>query len=189
LTPDDLLTTTRSVRSRLDLTRPVDLAIVKDCLRIAMQAPNGSNTQRWRWVVVTDPDQKTALAELYRSAWTLHAAGRAASRRITASARHLAENLDRVPVLMIPCVELHDGEIPPGNQAPIWGSLLPAVWSYMLAARARNLGTAWTTLHLSYEREAASVLGLPASVRQWAAALISDSGFDGFPYAAAAGWV
>ena len=184
LTPDELLTTTRAVRKRLDLDRPVPLALVEECLRIALQAPSGSNAQRWHWVVLTDPALRAAVGEHYRRAVEAYQrspgfAGRlhaddperaAVQRRVGDSAAYLGQVMGRVPVLLIPCIEAR--RLPAGNQAGLWGSLLPAVWSYMLAARARGLGTAWTTLHLAYEREVAELLGLPAHVRQ--GALVPD---------------
>jgi nitroreductase len=172
LTPDELLTTTRSVRRRLDLDRPVELAVVRDCVRIALQAPTGGNAQRWHWVVVTDPALREEIAGYYRRSWQLYSAGFGerepdpGRQRVTDSAAHLAAVLGRVPVLLIPCLEA--ATLPEGSQAGLWGSLLPAAWSYMLAARARGLGTAWTTLHLRYEQEVADLLGLPAGVRQGA---------------------
>ncbi|HZB49867.1 MAG TPA: nitroreductase family protein [Mycobacteriales bacterium] len=180
LTPDELLTTTRAVRRRLDLERPVPRALVEECLRIALQAPSGSNAQRWHWVVLTDPDLRAAVGEHYRRAVDAYErspgfAGRlhaddpersAVQRRVGDSAAYLGQVMGRVPVLVIPCLEARS--LPAGNQAGLWGSLLPAVWSYMLAARARGLGTAWTTLHLRYEPEVAELLGLPEHVRQGA---------------------
>jgi nitroreductase len=167
MNPDELLTTTRSVRRRLDLDRPVSLDLVKECLRIALQAPTGSNAQRWRWLVIAHPDQRAAIAEFYLRAWTEYAASsQTKEQRLVDSATHLARNLGRVPVLVIPCLELASADLPDGNQAGLWGSLLPAAWSYALAARSRGLGTAWTTLHLRYEREVGELLGLPARVRQ-----------------------
>jgi nitroreductase len=183
LTPDELLTTTRSVRRRLDLGRPVSVELVRECLRIALQAPSGSNAQRWRWLVVIDPVKRAAIGEIYLRAWRQYAADRdlsdrpggtggpgeaATDRRVIASAAHLAHHMGEVPVMVIPCLELSTAELAAGNQAGLWGSLLPAAWSYMLAARARNLGTAWTTLHLQYEQQVAELLGLPARVRQGA---------------------
>lgn len=178
LTPDELLTQTRSVRRRLDFDRPVDLELVRDCLRIALQAPTGGNRQNWRWVVVTDRDLRAAIGEFYRDAWEDYAnSGPAASPRVRDSAAYLAENMGRVPVMVIPCLELATGELPEGNQAGLWGSVLPAAWSYMLAARARGLGAAWTSLHLRHEREVAALLQLPSAVRQ--AALIPTAYFSG----------
>lgn len=178
LTPDELLTTTRTVRKRLDLARPVPMKLVRECLEIALQAPSGSNRQSWHWVVVTDPEKRAAIGALYRKAVRHYldspgAAGRLfaddperapVQARVGDSVAYLGENLGQVPVLVIPCVQA--GSLPAGNQAGLWGSLLPAAWSYMLAARARGLGTAWTTLHLRHEAEVAGLLGLPADVRQ-----------------------
>ncbi|MEV6974017.1 nitroreductase family protein [Kitasatospora sp. NPDC093806] len=178
LTPDELLTTTRAVRRRLDLARPLDLAVVRECVEIALQAPNGGNTQRWQWLVVVDPAQRARIAAVYRrafearyppSAAATDAAGAGTggvSDRMLAGGRHLAAHLHEVPVLVIPCLDLRGRPLPPGNQAGVWGSLLPAAWSYMLAARARGLGTAWTTVHLDAEEEVAAILGLPPEVRQ-----------------------
>jgi nitroreductase len=170
MTPDQLLTTTRAVRRRLDLTRSVDLGTVKDCLRIALQAPSGGNEQPWRWIVVTDPAQRAAVGRWHTLAWQEHFLPRrdAYPPADVESAGHLARHIADVPVLVIPCLELKSGALPAGSQASLWGSLLPAAWSYMLAARARGLGTAWTTAHLAYEREVAEVLGLPDNVRQGA---------------------
>ena len=180
MTPDELLTTTRSVRRRLDLDRPVSLDLVKECLTIALQAPSGSNRQRWHWVVVTDPERRAAIGELYRRACQAYldssgAAGKLfaddprrapVQRRVGDSVAYLAERMGQVPVLVIPCIEA--GRLGSGSQAGLWGSLLPAAWSYMLAARSRGLGTAWTTQHLTYEKEAARALGIPDNVRQGA---------------------
>lgn len=182
LSPDELLTTTRTVRKRLDLARPVPMDLVRECLEVALQAPSGSNRQGWHWVVVTDTEKRKAIGEYYRRSFAAYAAsgGTAAGqfaddpdraevqRRVGDSASYLAERMGDVPVLVIPCLRLHGGKLPDGNQAGLWGSLLPAVWNYALAARARGLGTAWTTLHLAYEQEVADVLGLPADVRQGA---------------------
>jgi nitroreductase len=180
LTPDELLTTTRSVRKRLDLTRPVPLEVVRECLTVALQAPSGSNRQSWHWVVVTDAEQRAALGALYQRAVEQYlespgAAGKlfaddpqraATQARVGDSVAYLGRTMGQVPVLVIPCIRA--AELLAGNQAALWGSLLPAAWSYMLAARARGLGTAWTTLHLTYEQEAAELLGLPADIRQGA---------------------
>lgn len=167
-TTDRLLTTTRSVRKRLDLDRPVDPEVITACLRIAVQAPTASNRQDWRWLVVTDPEVRRGLADLYRQAGAGYLAAsrdRATdpqTQRVYASALHLTEVLDRVPVLVVPCIERR---VDPANTvaaASLYGSILPAVWSFMLALRSRGLGSAWTTLHLSREDEAAALLGIPA---------------------------
>jgi nitroreductase len=178
LTPDELLTTTRTVRKRLDLQRPVPLDLVKDCLEIAMQAPSGSNRQTWHWIVVTDAAQRASIGDYYRRAVAAYldspgAAGRLfaddpdrarVQARVGDSVAYLGEHMGDVPVLVIPCVRT--ANLPAGNQAGLWGSILPAAWSFMLAARVRGLGTAWTTLHLSYEAEISALLGLPPDVHQ-----------------------
>ncbi|HVV07802.1 nitroreductase family protein [Amycolatopsis sp.] len=184
MTPEELLSTTRTVRKRLDLTRPVPAELVERALTLALQAPTGSNSQGWHWIVVTDPGQRAKLAELYRRAFETYrdsgpspeerysgdAARAATQHRVQSSADYLSEHLHEVPVLVIAAITVPGGQFPPGNQAGLWGSILPAVWSYMLAARTLGLGTAYTSLHLTYEKEAAEVLGLPDDVRQ--AALI-----------------
>jgi nitroreductase len=183
LTPDELLSTTRAVRKRLDLTRPVPLALVRECLELAVQAPSGSNAQGWHFVVVTDAEKRRRIAELYRKAFELYRGSDASAHRLSElaqqgapadlrqmervveSAEYLAQHLERVPVFLIPCVtgrtDSASGPLANLAQASVYGSILPAVWSFMLAARARGLGTAWTTLHLMHERESADLLGIP----------------------------
>lgn len=183
LRPDELLTTTRSVRKRLDFSREVPMALVRECLEIALQAPSGSNRQTWQWVVVTEPGLRRAIGDYYRRAVEgyLESSGAAGKlyaddpvrgpvqRRVGDSVAYLGEHLGEAPVLVIPCLQVgRAGELPSGNQAGMWGSLLPAAWSFMLAARARGLGTAWTTLHLEYEAEVRGLLGLPDTVHQGA---------------------
>ena len=194
LTPDELLTTTRTVRKRLDLTRPVPIELVRECLEIALQAPSGSNRQHWEWIVVTDPARRAAVGELYRQGWQEYVdspayAGNlygddpdraATQRKIGDSSTYLAEHLGEVPVLVLPCIRTGRSGLPAGNQAGIWGSVLPAAWSYCLAARTRGLGTAWTTLHLAREREVAEVLGLPDDVSQGALLPTAYYTGDGF---------
>ena len=179
LTPDELLTTTRAVRKRLDFTRPVDLAIVRECLEIALQAPSGSNAQNWQWMIVQDAGKRLALAQLYRQAWAFYPSMAASAHqvhaadptmtevqaRVVSSAQYLADNLEKAPIFLIPCVtgrvEHVPGPMAVVSQASTYGSILPAAWSFMLAARARGLGTAWTTLHLFHEEAAANILGIP----------------------------
>jgi nitroreductase len=170
LTPDELLTTTRSVRRRLDLTRPVPPELVRECLEIAIQAPSGGNSQLWHWIVITDPEVRARVGDYYRTSTERYLAARQpaddAGRRLRESSAYLGEHMGEVPVLVLACIEVNQPWPADGNQAGLWGSLLPAAWSYMLAARSRGLGTAWTTLHLRYEAEVAKLLGLPENVRQ-----------------------
>jgi nitroreductase len=168
LTPDELLATTRSVRKRLDLTRPVEREVLTECLRLAQQAPTASYAQNWHFVVVTDPERRAALGELWRAAAGRYLERRAAAAaaderigRINDAVRHLATHIHQVPVQVIPCVEGRTDHAPVVVQASRWGSIIPAAWSFMLAARARGLGTVWTTFHLRQEREAAELLGIP----------------------------
>jgi nitroreductase len=162
-TVDKLLTTTRAVRKRLDLTRPVELDVVLECLDLALQAPTGSNQQTWRWIVVTDPDVRVELAELYRGLPADRPPTRLGSvpppddqqARVTDSAGYLMQHLHEVPVLVVPCVEDVGGA---AGWAP---SIYPAVWSFMLALRSRGLGSVLTTVHLYRSAEAAALLGVP----------------------------
>jgi nitroreductase len=172
LTNDELLSTTRVVRRRLDFTRPVDRSDIEECLSLAVQAPTASNRQEWHWVFVTDPKVKRQLADLYRSeegeytrlpypelapgdVRVSHAGA------VGSSADYLRAHMHESPVLLIPC---HLGRVdaaPVATQAALWGSLLPAVWNLMLALRTRGLGCAWTSVHLRHERTAADLLGIP----------------------------
>ncbi|MFI5732316.1 nitroreductase family protein [Kribbella sp. NPDC051587] len=178
LTPDELLTTTRTVRKRLDLEKPVPIELVRECIEVAVQAPSGSNRQTWHWMVVTDAEKRAAIGEYYRLAVEQYLAGPGAAgklhaddperapvqRRVGDSVAYLGERMGQVPVLVIPCLTV--SKLPAGNQSGTWGSILPAAWSYCLAARARGLGTAWTTLHMVYEKEIQELLGLPEEIRQ-----------------------
>jgi nitroreductase len=176
---DHLLTTTRSVRKRLDFSRPVDPAVILQCIDIALQAPTGSNSQGWSFMVITDAAKRQAIAEYYAKSFAAYASD--PSRRATYdaadtraqqmpkvvdSAVYLAEHMHEAPVMVIPCIEGRVEKEAPVAQAGTYGSILPAAWSFMLALRSRGLGTAWTTLHLVYEQEVAKLLGIPASVTQ-----------------------
>lgn len=173
LSADEVLSTTRSVRKRLDFDRPVERSIVEDCLNIALQAPTGGNRQGWHFILIEDPAKKMALAEIYRANWALYSslpAGRATgdSRdaqlpKVRDSASFLAENFERAPMMMIPCIEGRLENLDVASGAGGWGSLLPAVWSFMLALRNRGIGSAWTTIHLigDGEKKAAELLGIP----------------------------
>ena len=169
---DLLLSTTRSVRKRLDFSRPVDPRLVVECVRLAVQAPTAQNAQNWRWMVVAAPDRRGEIARIYREVaeWYFPQAeagiADGQNRRVYDSARYLADNLHRAPLLVIPCLK---GDIDWSNRAEAagaFGSIMPAAWSFMLALRSRGLGTAWTSLHLYREREVAGLLGIPGGVAQ-----------------------
>ena len=169
---DELLSTTRAVRRRLDLDRPVGRGVILECLQLAMQAPTASNDQNWRWMVVTDADKRSAIAEIYRGVGEEYLAKVAGAesdpqtRRVYESALGLSRILADVPVHVIPCIE-HSFD---GNDllvaASAWASIIPAGWSFMLALRSRGLGSVWTTLHLARAREVAALLGIPDGVTQ-----------------------
>jgi nitroreductase len=164
---DHLLSTTRAVRKRLDLDRPVPREIVEECLRLAIQAPTGSNRQGWHWVVVTDADKRAALADMYRAGFGPYMerarSGTEGLTRVGESALWLAERLERVPVHVIPCIEDYTKG---GAHAGVWASMFPAVWSFQLALRSRGLGSVLTTLHLPRAHAAAELLGIPDGVLQ-----------------------
>ena len=184
---DHVLTTTRSVRLRLDFERAVPNAVIKDALRIALQAPTGANTQTWRFMVVTDAAKRRALADYYRKAAADYVEGKTGLSRtgvtmmreyeahdprqqqreaMMKSGGYLMENLERAPVMIIPCIEgrfEHDDVF---TQSSMWGSILPATWSLMLALRSRRVASAWTTLHLRYEKEVSALLGIPENYTQ-----------------------
>jgi nitroreductase len=168
-----VLTTTRAVRKRLDFDRPVPRELLLECLEVAVQAPTGSNRQEWQFVFVDDAEKKRAIADHYGRAWDAYSSGprpeyaegdvrREHQPRVVSSARYLRERMHEAPWLMIPCIRgrLREGATT-AEQAGLWGSIVPAFWSFLLAARARGLGTAYTTLHLVYEREVAEILGIP----------------------------
>jgi nitroreductase len=171
---DLLLSTTRSVRKRLDFDRPVEREVLLECLRLAVQAPTASNRQTWRWMIVTDPALRLRIADYYREAALPYLresqakavdGGDAQDTRVYDSALYLAENLEKAPAFVIPCLEEDIGE---GAGAAIvgLGSIVQAGWSFQLALRARGLGSTWTTLHLHRAKETAALLGIPAGVTQ-----------------------
>ncbi|MCB0993956.1 MAG: nitroreductase family protein [Acidimicrobiales bacterium] len=173
LTPDELLTSTRTVRKRLDLDRPVDRSTVEQCLDLALQAPNGSNQQMWTWIFVDDPAKRTEVADIYRDALDSYAsrpdslASRKveltpAQQRMRDSVYHLRDNLHRVPVLLVPVLHARLEGASPFMAVSSYGSIIPAIWSFMLALRSRGMGSAWTTITLHREAEMGAALGIPA---------------------------
>ncbi|KZS60334.1 nitroreductase family protein [Mycobacterium ostraviense] len=169
---DELLTTTRSVRRRLDLNRPVGREVILECLRLATQAPTASNAQDWRWLVITDADKRAAIADIYRSVGAEYLARAAATasdpqtQRVYRSAFGLTETLAHVPVHVIPCLQRRIDESNRLVAASAWASIIPAGWSFLLALRSRGLGSVWTTMHLAKEKEVAGVLEIPDTVTQ-----------------------
>jgi nitroreductase len=190
-TADELLTTTRSVRKRLDFSKPVDPADIERCIAIALQAPTGSNQQGWHFLIVTDLAKRKGIGDLYNKAFQLYVNAPESMRpsipkddprfaqteRIIDSAAYLAQHMHEAPVMVIPCIEGRVENAGALAQASVYGSILPAAWSFMLALRARDLGTAWTTLHLVFEHEAAKLLGIPDNITQ--AALFPVARYSG----------
>ncbi|MBV8965977.1 MAG: nitroreductase family protein [Mycobacteriaceae bacterium] len=169
---DELLTTTRAVRNRLDLSRPVHREVILDCVRLAMQAPTASNAQDWRWLVITDADKRAAIAEIYRGIGAQYLAQAAETeadpqtQRVYRSALGLTQTLADVPVHVIPCLQRRFDGNDRVVAASAWASIIPAGWSFLLALRSRGLGSVWTTMHLAREREVAELLAIPDTVTQ-----------------------
>jgi nitroreductase len=176
LSTDEVLSTTRAVRRRLDLTRPVERELLQECIRIAQQAPSGSMLQLAHFIVVTDPAKRAALADVWRKGYEAYKPSpisvynvrfdepqwEATRPRIIESLEHLVEHMHEVPVHVVPCVTFRtpaDANV--FLDATVWGCVLPAAWSFMLAARARGLAGCWTSIHLQFEEEAAAILGIP----------------------------
>ncbi|GAA0230790.1 nitroreductase family protein [Actinomadura nitritigenes] len=174
LTPDELLSTTRAVRKRLDLDRPVPRRLIEECVDLATQAPTGRNRQRWHFIVVTEPRLRRKVGDIFRRALAAaegHPLNEHDIRRMNHAPRstqgvfdglrHLTDNIHRVPAFVIPAIEGRTDHASAAVQSGTWGSILPATWSFMLAARARGLGTTWTTAQGPLERELAATLGVP----------------------------
>ena len=195
---DQLLTTTRAVRKRLDLTRAVPRDVIQRCLEIAMQAPTALYGETWHFVVVTDRGQREAVAAVYRKAGEGHRSGaiphdpylsgvRATTpgtarfdnqQRMFGSGGYLVEHMHEVPVLILACIEGRVEHAGAGAQASLYGSIFPALWSLMLAFRARGIGSVITTQHIQHlEGEMARVVGLPPGLTQ--AALLAAAYFTG----------
>jgi nitroreductase len=170
---DALLSTTRAVRKRLDFNREVPDDVLLECLQLTIQAPTGSNRQGWRWMVVRDAEKKEALAEIYRKiggAYLADAAKNADAKsqtgRVMDSANFLAERMGEVPVMVIPLIIGRLEDDTTNSAAGLFGSIIPAMWSFQLALRSRGLGSCYTTLHLGAEKEAADLLDIPDHMSQ-----------------------
>ena len=171
---DRLLSTTRAVRRRLDLERPVDREVILDCIRLSQQAPTASNTQKWRWMVVMDAEKRKALGEIYGRGKQFIEQAKAQvddddtqTHRVYDSATWLLDHMGEAPALVIPCVEGRIPEgAPNGMAASVYGSIYPAMWSFQLALRSRGLGSTLTTINLFFEKEVADVLSMPEDVMQ-----------------------
>ncbi len=166
LSADEALATTRAVRRRLDLDRPVARGLVDDCLRLAVQAPTSEGNETWHFVVVEDAATRTEIGRIYRDIWMSYTGvapeddrpGEAPRER---SSRYLATVIGRAPVHVLFCVEGRPEGAGVGDLAALYGSIIQAGWSFQIAARARGLGTVWTTYHLDREREVADLVGIP----------------------------
>ena len=170
---DALLSTTRAVRKRLDFERDVPDDVLLECLQLATQAPTGSNRQGWRWMIVRDSEKKEALADMYRRAGGEYLASAAADAetgsqtgRVLDSANFLAQKMGEVPVMVIPMIIGRLDDDTTNSAAGLFGSIIPAIWSFQLALRSRGLGSCYTTLHLGLEQEAAELLGIPPHMTQ-----------------------
>ncbi|MGK0499551.1 MAG: nitroreductase [Oceanicoccus sp.] len=182
LSCDQVLTTTRAVRKRLDFDRPVPLEVIEECLQIGLQAPSGSNSQGWHFMLVTDEAKKAEVAKWYQKSFAVYEAGPAqptklhtddpsmqqTQEKVLSSAQYLAANMAKVPAMLIPCFagRLDPADATHSQIASTYGSILPATWSFMLAARERGIGTCWTTLHLAYEKEVGEIVGIPDTFSQ-----------------------
>jgi nitroreductase len=176
LSADEVLRTTRAVRKRMDFDRPIDLGTIQDCLELALQAPTGSNGQQWEWVVVTDPEKIAAIAALYQEGFAAYLEMDGSVRsiykgddpdriaqqgRVTDSAQYLADNMHRCPALLLPVLPMKLDGMPNFVSASLYAGIMPAAWSFCLAARERGIGTSWTSIHLMFEEQVADILGIP----------------------------
>jgi nitroreductase len=177
LDADQLLTTTRAVRKRLDFSRPVEDSVIRECVEVAMQSPSGSNNMTMQFVVVRDEAKRQAIGEVYRQCYEIYrsldgiyigsidkgdVAENAQQSRSASSADFLGNRMGDAPALILACNAGSRVEGAPAMMAAsMMGNVLPAMWSFMLAARARGLGTAWTTVHLMMEQQVADIVGIP----------------------------
>jgi nitroreductase len=166
---DRLLTTTKQVRKRLDLSRPVPIELVLECIQVASAAPIGANRESNRWLIIDEAEIKAELAKLYRrrmdpylSALPVAPPG-SRQAKVNESTKYLIDHMAEVPLIVIPLrLSRVSEKADVRERSSFYGSVIPAVWSFQLAARSRGLGSAFTTGHLAFETEAAELLGLPA---------------------------
>ncbi len=173
---DLLLTSTRSVRKRLNMNKAVPKKLVEECLNIAVQAPSATNTQKWRFFVFSKAEKKNVISRYYKKSFSIYLSDAKKNRnvntkstnnaKIIESAKFLADNMEKVPLFLLFCVEGAIDKASLGQQASGYGSILPAAWSFMLAARSRGLGCCWTTLHLRYADQVAAELSIPKGLTQ-----------------------
>jgi nitroreductase len=168
---DRLLTTTRSVRRRLDLTRPVEREVVLECLRIAVQAPSRGNSQPWRWLVVDDPAVRAPGRPLPPQPRPVPGGGPAGGRSGVDGDLRLLTVPVRPPARgagaggPVRAATSAGGRLGVRPRGAVWVDRAGGVELHAGAAQP-GLGSAYTTLHLNYEREAAEVLGIPDTVTQ-----------------------
>ena len=194
---DHVLRTTRAVRKRLDLSRPVDPATLKECIEIALQAPTGLIGQTWNFLVITDAGKRALVADIYRRAVAPYNEGREVPdeylsmvakmpadsarqgqlARMFDASRYLTEHMHKVPALVVPCIKGRVEHASPGAQASLYGSIFPAIWSFQLALRARGIGSTLTTVHICHEQEVAKLFNIPEDFTQ--AALLAVAYFKG----------
>jgi len=182
LDADQLLMTTRAVRKRLDFSRPVNDDVLRECVAAAMQSPSGSNVMSMQFVIVRDVEKRSAIGEIYRQCYEQYktmpwyagavskesVAEQSQQTRVARSADYLGEHMGDAPALVIACnASVRTDGLPGQAAAALLANVMPAMWSFMLAARARGLGTAWTTVHLAMEEQVAELVGIPyATVQQ-----------------------
>jgi nitroreductase len=187
---DRLLTTTKQVRKRLDLSRSVPHNELLECIGLADHAPMGGNLERNRWMIIDDDAKKSAIAVYFEAVGRPYLAANAElrgddrSQRVIGSATYLVDHLAEVPALVLSMrLDRPPLDQSQGQAAAYYGSVLPGVWSFQLAARARGIGSAWTTFHLEHEAEVAELLGIPPTVTQ--VCLLAVGYYTGDTFAAA----
>jgi nitroreductase len=161
---DEVLSTARSVRRKLDYERPVPRQLLLDSIAVAVQAPTGIAGENWRFLIVDAPEQKAQIAKIYSEVLVNLMAERGLPVKPTHKA--LIERLHEIPAMIFVCVDGLPVTDAISSQVGYYGSILPAAWSLMLALRARGLGTTWTTLLSARQEAVKAVLNMPAHAMQ-----------------------